>query len=68
METLDLDLLPEEAKKEVVHFYNRLLKKYKSKQSKTNNEIEGLKKELLVDKIMIDTKKWKFNRDELHER
>ncbi len=68
METLNLDLLPEEGRKEVVHFYKRLLKKYKSKQLKTNNEIEELKKELLVDKIMIDTKKWKFNRDELHER
>jgi len=27
-----------------------------------------IEKEILADQIKIDTKKWKFNREELHER
>ena len=68
METLNLDLLPDEAKREVVQFYNRLLNKYKLKEFSKNDEIQKLKKMLLTDKIKIDTTQWKFNREELYER
>ena len=68
METLNLDLLPDEAKREVIQFYNRLLNKYKAKEFSKDDEIKKLKKDLLADKIKIDTKQWKFNREELYER
>jgi len=29
---------------------------------------KDIEKELLVDKIKINTKKWKFDREEIHER
>ena len=44
METLNLDLLPDEAKREVIQFYNRLLNKYKAKKFSKDDEIKKLKK------------------------
>ena len=68
MEILDLELLPDEAKEEIVQLYNRLLNKYKFKEFSKHDDVKKLKKELLADKIKIDTKQWKFNREELYER
>jgi hypothetical protein len=62
----DVDILPEEAKKELIDFYELLIKKYKQKISyKTVKDVE---KEILADQIQIDTKKWKFRREEIYER
>jgi len=61
--TIDIDLLPDEGKEELLSYYNKLLKKYKITK---NESISGL--ENFYDKIKIDTRKWKFNREELHER
>jgi hypothetical protein len=63
---IDLEVLPEEAKKELIDFYELLIKKYKQKISyKTVKDVE---KEILADQIQIDTKKWKFKREEIYER
>ena len=62
-EKLDLSILPEEAKKELLDFYEYLKKKYK-----IHKTLEELKEEILADEIQIDTKKWKFNREEIHDR
>ncbi|MCK4278701.1 MAG: hypothetical protein KAW82_05915 [Desulfurellaceae bacterium] len=63
---VDVDILPEEAKKELIDFYELLIKKYKQKISyKTVKDVE---KEILADQIQIDTKKWKFKREEIYER
>lgn len=63
---IDLEILPEDAKKELIDFYELLIKKYKQKISyKTVKDVE---KEILADQIQIDTKKWKFKREEIYER
>ena len=60
MEKIDIEILPEEAKRELVNFYNLLLKKYNIRRI---NEIE---KEILADQIQIDTRGWRFDRDEIY--
>jgi len=63
---IDLEALPEEARKELMDFYESLIKKYKRK---TNHKtVEDVEKEILADQIQIDTKKWKFEREQIHER
>ena len=63
---IDLEVLPEEARKEMIDFYELLIKKYKQRISyKTMKDVE---KEILADQIQIDTKKWKFKREEIYER
>ena len=63
---IDMEILPEDAKKELIDFYELLIKKYKQKISyKTVKDVE---KEILADQIQIDTKKWKFKREEIYER
>jgi len=61
---LDLECLPEEARRQLLDFYEYLLNKY-TQQMKTTNDIE---KEILADQIQIDTRKWKFKREEIYER
>ena len=61
--TIDIDLLPEEGKKELFLHYDKLLKKYKKDKKDKISELQ-----FYFDKIKIDTRKWKFNREELHER
>jgi len=63
MQNLNMELLPEKAKRELIDFYEFLLKKYGLKRS--DDDIE---KEILADQIQIDTRGWKFNREEIHER
>jgi len=62
-EELDLEILPNEAKKELMDFYEFLLKKYSLKR-----EDEDIEKEILADQIQIDTRGWKLNKEEIHER
>ena len=64
MEKIDMELLPKEAKKELIDFYKALLRKYRAKK----RSIEDLEKEILADQIQIDTKDWKFNREEIYGR
>jgi hypothetical protein len=62
---IDLEVLPEEARKELLDFYELLIKKYKQRISyKTMKDVE---KEILADQIQIDTKRWKFKREEILE-
>jgi len=64
MRELNIEILPEEVKRELFEFYEFLLKKYKIKEKR----IKDLEKEILADQIQIDTKGWKFNREEIYER
>ena len=64
MEKIDIEILPKEAKKELIDFYEFLLKKYGFKKRCRAN----LEKEILADQVQIDTKKWKFDRSEIYER
>ena len=84
MQSLDIDILPEEARKLLLEFYEFLLKKY---NIETHNNIE----KVLAKEMKFNTKSWridkqkalkrilsepigilpegyKFNREEVHER
>ena len=60
---LNIEILPEEARKELMTFYEFLLVKYKKKINKT----EALKKLFAGPKGKLPYN-YKFNRDEAHER
>ena len=59
METLNLDLLPDEAKREVIQFYEDLLKKYNIKPI-AKDEVDEF-----FDKFNLDIK---FDREEANAR
>ena len=59
METLNLNLLPDEAKREVIQFYEDLLKKYNIKPI-AKNEVDEF-----FDKFNLDIK---FDREEANAR
>jgi len=63
-EQLDLDILPDEAKREIKDFYEFLAKKYATKKAKN--------KKAFFDAIRKYSFRlpanYKFNREELHER
>ncbi len=64
MEELNLDLLPEEAKKELYRLYKDLLKKYGVKtNTTTKDEIDKF-----FDQYNLDFSDFKFNREELYEK
>ena len=63
---IDLTLLPENAKKELIDFYEFLLKKYGSKEKKDTEDV-NIEKFFLINEIQIDTRKWKFSREEIYE-
>ena len=65
MEKIDLTLLPENARRELIDFYEFLLEKYGSRKEKNN--IENIEETLLINKVQIDTKNWKFIREEIYE-
>jgi hypothetical protein len=65
MEKIDLTLLPGEARRELIDFYEFLLEKYGS--GKEKNDMEDIKETLLINKVQIDTKNWKFSREEIYE-
>jgi hypothetical protein len=63
-EQLDLDILPEEAKKEIKDFYEFLVSKYATKKARNKKAfLETVK--MYSFKLPVD---YKFNREELHER
>jgi len=59
---LDLEILPEEARKELLDFYKSILKKYKVK-IKFVDDVDKF-----FDKYSLDLNLFKFNREEIHER
>ncbi|WP_457626633.1 DUF2281 domain-containing protein [Persephonella sp.] len=59
MKTIDLEKLPEEARKELLDFYEFLLQKYKKKENKNGKKLSAIK---------IKTKNFKFSREEAEER
>ena len=61
MKTIDLDILPDDAKRELIDFYEYLVKKYK----KTKN-IELL--EIYKRYNIKLPSNYKFDREEIHER
>ncbi len=70
LKELDMDILPEEVKKELLDFYEYLVTKYGKKQLK----LKGTKKDKKVffESVRKHSFKlpgdYKFNREELHER
>ncbi len=61
-------MLPDEARKELLKFYEMLLRKYNLKKYDFKKNEDDIKKEILADEIQIDTRGWKFNREEFYER
>jgi len=65
IERIDLDVLPEEARKELKNFYNYLLVKY-------GREGKELRKRLFFESVrrhsFVLPEEYKFDREELHER
>jgi hypothetical protein len=64
MEKLDINLLPEEAKRELYDFYKHLLKKYGIK----NNKREKDDVDYFFDKYNLNFSGFKFNREKIHGR
>ncbi len=64
-EQLDLDILPDEAKREIKDFYEFLLKKYKNK-IQTKKELYDL--DSFLNKYNLDLSSFKFDREKIHER
>lgn len=63
-EKINLEILPEEAKKELAKFYRSLLKKYKLTQIKKKpDDIDEF-----FDKFNLELSSFKFNRTEANER
>ncbi len=64
LKEIDMDILPEEVKKELMDFYEYLVNKYTKKRLKDKKAFfESVKTHLF--KLPED---YKFNREELHER
>ena len=61
VDQIDLEVLPEEARREIIDFYKSLVKKYRQKT------LEDIEKEIMADKVQINTKNWKFNREEIYD-
>jgi len=68
MQNLNIEMLPDEARKELLKFYEMLLRKYNLKKYDFKKNEDDIKKEILADEIQIDTRGWKFNREEFYER
>ncbi len=65
MENINIELLPEEAKKELLDFYKNLLKKYKLKDFKKEKRDEV---DIFFDRYNLDFSNFKFDREKLYER
>ena len=61
---LDLEALPEEARKELMDFYEFLISKHKRKEAQTEERL----KELFSNPVGILPDNYHFDRDEAHER
>ena len=61
----EIELLPEEGKKLLVEFCEFLVKKYGNMHYRKRDK-RSIEKDILADQIAIDTKKWKFNREEIY--
>lgn len=61
---IDLEVLPEEARKELIDFYGYLISKYKRRAKRAKKKL----KEILSGPVGILPDNYKFNREEAHER
>jgi len=61
---IDLEVLPEEARKELIDFYEYLISKYKRRAKRAEKRL----KEILSNPIGVLPDNYKFNREEAHER
>jgi hypothetical protein len=64
MEGLNINLLPEEAKRELYDFYEYLLKKYGVRNNKRKKDDV----DYFFDKYNLDFSGFKFNREEIYGR
>ncbi len=64
---IDLDSLSDEARKELELFYKYLIFKYKNKREKKAGD-KKTKGKTFLSSVELDTKKFKFNREEANER
>ena len=62
---IDLNALSEDAKEELASFYEYLVFKYRKINKHKENKHKNLKK---FSAIQLDTKGFKFNREEAYER
>lgn len=60
---IDLEKLPEEARKEVIDFYRLLLKKYKMEKENNIDDVD-----IFFNNYKIDMTSFKFDRNEANER
>jgi hypothetical protein len=67
---INIDLLSQEARKELETFYEYLLFKYKQPRQEREDPAGDKKKEFreFADHHSIDTRNFKFDRDEANER
>ena len=61
---IDLEVLPKEAKNELIDFYEYLVSKYKRGTRRAKKRLE----DVLFNPIGILPDNYKFNREEAHER
>ena len=61
---IDLEVLPEEARKKMIDFYELLIKKYKTK---TKNELAD-DVDKFFDRYNLELTSFKFDREKAHER
>ena len=70
LKEIDIDILPDEVKKELLDFYEYLITKYGKKQLKLKSPVKNRK--LFFESVKKHSLKlprgYKFNREELHER
>ncbi|MEW6107764.1 MAG: DUF2281 domain-containing protein [Nitrospirota bacterium] len=70
LKEIDIDILPDEVKKELIDFYEFLLKKYGKKNFKLKSPVKD--KRVFFESVKKHAinlpKDYKFNREELHER
>ena len=61
---INLDVLPEEARKELIDYYDYL----KSKYTKGTEQVEKRLKKILSNPVGVLPVNYRFNREEAHER
>lgn len=70
LKEIDIDILPDEVKKELIDFYEYLLTKYGKKHLELKSPVKG--KRVFFESVKKHAinlpKEYKFNREELHER
>lgn len=70
LKEIDIDILPDEVKKELLDFYEYLITKYGKKQLELKSPVKDRRVffESVKKHVINLPKDYKFNREELHER